>query len=909
MAVTLTPARDVTSLAFSIGERPGSSINLGLFDLTGLGVRAAWMNPLSVDSTAQIDVSAQAKIPVQIFTEPVDFSISIAKTERWAVTDIEASYHGPTGPGAITLASIVQEIAPRGTVVPSELNDLVFTEFLLDVDPSGKTFSCSCQGTFDCTLFSQPFDSNFCLTFKAARTEKGTDYTFELTGGFNIEETEFTLVADLAKAGGSTSFQFTATAAHIPLSELIKHLFEDFSLDLSVLPEIVLSGVTMHYNTPKDHQVGIDASFAFPGADLTGECVFVAEKKTAWEFVAVASLGRNNPIDIGCHLPLVGKDLVGEFELKAGYLVIASKDAAGITVDQFPDLTIKPGISFAFDLVLAGQPHTVMLPVLTFDEAGRSLATAAVRPAASGDSSAPGTLSIQKQIGPLFIESLGLSYTDQVLACSLDATIALGPLSITMNGFSFGSPLTAFKPSFNLSGLGISYSKPPLTVAGEFVNLSPPGAPGVQFEGGLVIGAADFAVHAFGYYGNESGFNSMFVFGDIAYDFGGPPAFFVTGLALGFGYNSTVTLPTIDEVAAFPFVEVLPTSAFPDPGLLGGANASPLDVLNTILSKTLHDPPWVHEEKGSLWLAAGITFTSFELVNSQALIVVDVGSELVIELIGTSRAQFPQAGGDVSYANIELDLLVRFAPAEGLFSLQAVLASGSYLLDKACVLTGGFAFFVWFEGRPGSPGSLHKGDFVLTLGGYSPGFTCDHYPAVPAVGFHWTMDATITIKGGAYFALTPAALMAGGRLEATYQSGNLKAWFDAHADFIVRWKPFWFDADIGIVIGASYTIDWGFTTSTISVELGCDLQLWGPPTGGSATLDFYVISITIPFGTPKNNTQRVTGWTDVEKMLPNTGSVDQPRNVLTLSPAAGLIPNGTAPIKKSRTASQGDGAG
>ena len=130
-----------------------------------------------------------------------------------------------------------------------------------------------------------------------------------------------------------------------------------------MLPEIVLSGVTMNYNTPKDHQVGIDASFAFPGADLTGECVFVAEKKTAWEFVAVASLGRDHPIDIGCHLPLVGKDLVGDFELKAGYLVIASKDAAGITVDQFPDLTIKPGISFAFDLVLAGQPHTVMLPV------------------------------------------------------------------------------------------------------------------------------------------------------------------------------------------------------------------------------------------------------------------------------------------------------------------------------------------------------------------------------------------------------------------------------------------------------------------------------------------------------------------------------------------------------------------
>src|SRR6185295_751271 len=105
---------------------------------------------------------------------------------------------------------------------------------------------------------------------------------------------------------------------------------------------------------------------------------------------------------------------------------------------------------------------------------------------------------------------------------------------------------------------------------------------------------------------------------------------------------SEVTIPTIDEVATFPFIQVLPTSPFPNQGLLGGPNASPLDVLNKILDPSLHDPAWVHEEKGSLWLAAGITFTSFELVNSQALILVDAGSELVIALVGTSRAQFPQ---------------------------------------------------------------------------------------------------------------------------------------------------------------------------------------------------------------------------------------------------------------------------
>jgi hypothetical protein len=383
----------------------------------------------------------------------------------------------------------------------------------------------------------------------------------------------------------------------------------------------------------------------------------------------------------------------------------------------------------------------------------------------------------------------------------------------------------------------------------------------------------------------------MFIFGDLAYPIGGPPAFFVTGMALGFGYNSDLRLPTIDEVASFPFVQALVPAGGTPPF---GPDSTPLDVLNVIRNTT---PPWVSEKAASLWFGAGITFTSFELVNSKAMLFVEVGDELVIALIGESQAQFPQQVGEDKlpvYANIELDFEVRFAPAEGVFSAQAVLASSSFLLDPSCALTGGFAFFVWYGDSP------HAGDFVLTLGGYNPGFTPpSYYPTVPIVGFHWSMDSTITISGGAYFALTPAAMMAGGRLDATYQSGNLKAWFDAHTDAIVRWKPFWFDIEIGITIGASYNLDLLFTSATISVELGCDLELWGPPTGGTVTVDWYIISFTIPFGTPKASAQTIKGWGDVEAMLPNSSATSKPRNVLALSPTAGLTPAGTSPVKSS----------
>jgi hypothetical protein len=471
----------------------------------------------------------------------------------------------------------------------------------------------------------------------------------------------------------------------------------------------------------------------------------------------------------------------------------------------------------------------------------------------------------------------------------LDADLTFGPLSLNLVGLGIGSPLTSFEPRFSLQGLGVGYDKPPLQIAGALVNLAPPGASYIEFEGGLTVGTSKFKLSAFGYYGNREGFPSMFVFGDIGYPFGGPPAFFVTGVALGFGYNSSLRVPTIDEVGSFPFVVVLPTSSAPNPAIFG-TNPTPEKVLEVIRTT---DRPWVTAAAGSLWFAAGLTFTSFELVTGQALLIVEPGDDLVIALVGVASAQFPQQAGESSgaaYAHVELDILIRFAPSEGVFPAQAQLAKSSFVLDRSCILTGGFAFFIWFGDNP------HAGDFVLTLGGYNPGYTPPaHYPSVPAVGFQWSLSDSITISGGAYFAITPAVLMAGGRLDATYQAGNLKAWFDAHADVLIRWKPFWIDAVIGIMIGASYKVDLLSTSFTVTVELGCDLELWGPPTGGEVTVDWYVISFTFRFGKGKGDAPQIKGWSDVETMLPNTAPKNQPRNVVALTPADGLTTPGTSP--------------
>jgi hypothetical protein len=108
--------------------------------------------------------------------------------------------------------------------------------------------------------------------------------------------------------------------------------------------------------------------------------------------------------------------------------------------------------------------------------------------------------------------------------------------------------------------------------------------------------------------------------------------------------------------------------------------------------------------------------------------------------------------------------------------------------------------------------------------------------------------------------------MLGGELDVTFQSGNLRAWLTAGADVIVHWSPFWFDAHVWISVGVSYRLDLLFTSVTLSVEIGADLELWGPPTGGTVTVDCFVAEISIPFGSSGPQVEAAS-WETVKKML------------------------------------------
>ena len=112
---------------------------------------------------------------------------------------------------------------------------------------------------------------------------------------------------------------------------------------------------------------------------------------------------------------------------------------------------------------------------------------------------------------------------------------------------------------------------------------------------------------------------------------------------------------------------------------------------------------------------------------------------------------------------VELAFLAYFDSKEQVLWVEASLTDASYLFDKNCRLTGGFALVSWFN----------RGEFLLSLGGYHPKFKApSYYPTVQRLGFNWKPFSKLTVKGEAYFTICSSAVMLGGALSAAYKAGR-----------------------------------------------------------------------------------------------------------------------------------------
>lgn len=531
--------------------------------------------------------------------------------------------------------------------------------------------------------------------------------------------------------------------------------------------------------------------------------------------------------------------------------LVASGDGHGGTAAAGKQDAVNPAFSISAAYVSGG--HFV---VRLYDAAG----------AAADEVWIP----IQRAYGPLQVEKIGLGWDKPIFNLGFDGGVSLGPLHVELTELTLGLPLPHpadfSKYRLDLQGLGISFNSPPVEITAAFLKISTAQVVGYAGAASVVVGP--FGLAALGEYvyakyttppppPAADGFTSMFIFAVVDAPIGGiPPYFFVTAAAGGFGYNSGVKLPGLNGVTTFPLV-----AGLDDPASYFGS-----DDPKAGLAK-MGDS--IQPRQGQYWLAAGVRFTSFELVQSDVLLVVEFGQDLEIAILGLSKMKLPPAG--YAFVSVELGLEVIIQPDQGFFGASAILTDGSYLLAEDCHLTGGFAFYLWFGDNP------HSGQFVLTIGGYYSGFVApmrpSYYPDIPILGFNWMISDLVSIKGGAYFALTPTQVMAGAGLDLLFHAGPIKAWFIAQLDVVIGWAPFHFLAHIGVDIGVSLHIDFLFINFTITLELGCDVTVWGPPTGGTVTVHLWIISFTIGFGEPESAGNPTIDWTEFQsKLLPNPSS-------------------------------------
>ncbi|HET8798321.1 MAG TPA: DUF6603 domain-containing protein, partial [Thermoanaerobaculia bacterium] len=625
-------------------------------------------------------------------------------------------------------------------------------------------------------------------------------------GNLNLGGAPVHLSANYVQDGGWSFAGSTIPGQSIDLVQLFAQLTSLFGLTLPPdLPRILLDELRVTFETATE-VLSIDASLSVPDATYNladipfiGRALDPSDRITLERITIAIRTGGGNPSIV-------------DFGFVVGF---GTNDRATIVIP------------------LAGSPETPVQPPAN--------APATYPPDGSG-----AWVPAQRSFGPLLVEKLGFLLNEDGLGVRYNASLAVSGMLLEVIGMRMLARLTEpYVPEFGIDGVAASYASPSLTFGGALLRVPNPDY--FQFDGAVVVKAKKYGTSALASYATSEP-PSMFVFALVNVPVGGPPAFFINGFSGGFGFNRQLTLPSLAEVPTYPLIAgaSISTNPFgPDPtiGDFVGQMSGRMPVAI-----------------GQYWAAAGIAAETFGTLQSQLLMTVAFGTRFQIGIIGLSTLAIPP-DVDKPVARAQLAMEAVFLPDDGFMGISAQLTPSSYVFEPECVLSGGFAYFLWFSPNENS------GDFVVTLGGYSPYYNKPaHYPAVPILGMNWNVaDSPLVLKGGAYLALMPRAVMTGGYLNGTWSSDSLKVWFAINADFLIQWKPFHYDLRAGVTFGIQATFRLGVARVTLSVTLGAELALWGPPFSGKATLNLSVITFTVAFGSEQRQTPPPIGWEEFKQ--------------------------------------------
>ena len=531
------------------------------------------------------------------------------------------------------------------------------------------------------------------------------------------------------------------------------------------------------------------------------------------------------------------------------------------TQESEAKLSVRKGFSFSGQLGLADAAKILSLPVSPQAEGEKEVLAPGGAKETVTNSNLAVWFDIDKTFGPFSLKQIGFQYEEKAnnpeIGIVIDAALKIAGLTLACDDLGVGIALEDLTPSFKISGIGIEYKNSIIEISGALLRKQDTKHEYEEYLGLARLKFKSFGVSAIGayaYYNNEP---SLFLYAVLNVTIVVDPSFIITGFALGFGYNRYLKVPSIDKLRDFPLVAeaVKPTDKkFSDDSELITKKLSQMDEYMPI-------------SIGSGFVAIGLKFTCFQMLDCFALLTVALGEDFEINLLGIAKMEIPTPAKDSKntscIANMTMLLRARFSLSEGVIAIEGKLASDCYILSPDCRLTGGFAVCLWVSGP-------HAGDFVITLGGYHPLFTKPaHYPTVPRLGFQWKVGDCLSLKGEMYFALCAHAIMAGGRLEANFKLGTLWANFVAEAHFLISWKPYYYEILVQIRIQAGFGI-------LGPVTLGVQLHLWGPEFAGTATFRIIFVKVTMEFGDQSSRLPEPIDWESFQSsFLPPAKSTAQ----------------------------------
>jgi hypothetical protein len=725
-------------------------------------------------------------------------------------------FEGRTEEGtSLSMEDLLSDLAytfGTDTTLPAFLEGFTISDLGTTFNTLTKDFTFHCTGNF--VLYDTPVAIT--VDVKILQQSNGT-YSKTFAGRIVFSGFQFDLVFDT----DYSKTYFIANYYNVDGGPVVvKNLIAGISTSVS---EYIPEGLTFNLK---------DALFAWESVGGVNKFLFAMD----WDFGVNLS-----------SLPLVGRYFRTDETLDLAFQVMVASDAFSAddvtrlnalvppNTITFPAQGIAEGLNLITTFRLGGEPTPLTLPVGINSQSGALQTTGTTW---SGDTQ-PLWYNLQKTFGPVYFNRVGVLYRsdNSRLYFLLDASLNTAGMSLALTGLNISTSITDFTDlAFGLDGLALDYSSGPVQIGGAFLGSIQMvnGVATTLYTGAAIAEMEGLGIAAMGSYADVDGNTSLFIYGELDAPIVVQPWLTITGISGGFGYNRSLNVPTLDSVMSFPLVEQAMSMS-------GGGDAKSMQQMLTDMNT------YLRAEVGQYWLAAGLKFNTFKILDSFVLLTAAFGNKFQLNLIGISTLMMPPdlPGGVQPLAELQLAVLATFDWDSGYLGVSGQLTQNSFLLSRNVKLTGGFAVCTWFKGE-------NKGNFVATVGGYHPQYKVPNgYPVVPRLGFNWQLSDNLTLKGESYLALTSGAVMAGMNLTATWQQGSIKAWFSTSADFLIAWKPYYYDAKLAITVGAQYTFDHLGIRKTISADVGASLHLWGPDFSGLATVDLSVISFDIAFGAAK----------------------------------------------------------